>query len=532
MAPSLLAPIAAALLQGAAPADSVPLYANLGDHHHRISTSVAAAQRYFDQGLRLVYAFNHAEAIRAFEEAARRDPSCAICHWGAALAYGPNINAPMDSSSGAKAWAHLRQAIALRGRASEAERAYIDALATRYAAVPPANRAGLDSAYARAMRALAERYPADDDAQTLYAEAMMDLRPWAYWTLDGRHEPGTMELVARLETVLARTPNHPGACHYYIHAVEAAQPERAVECAERLASLMPGAGHIVHMPAHIYIRVGRYADAIAANEHAVHTDQTYIAQERPSGVYPIAYYPHNWHFLSFAATMAGRRELAIQAAREVVRAVPPEVARQAPPVEPLVPFAHITLATFGAWKEVLAEPMPPADLRFATAMAQYARGLALGATGRFADADAALDTVRAIAAATPAGDNRTVLRIATHALAGDVAMRRGDFAGAERELRAAVRLEDGLMYIEPPLWPQPVRHSLGAVLLLAGRPEEAEVLYREDLRRFPENGWALRGLARSLASQGRAVEAEAAERRFARAWGSQGAAPLLSSRFE
>ena len=530
MAHPAIAPLVAVLLQ-AAPADTVPLYDDLGDLHHPISSAVPEAQRYFDQGMRLVYAFNHAEAIRAFEEAARRDPSCAICHWGAALAYGPNINAPMDSASGASAWAHLQRAVALREKASESERAYIDALAARYAAVPPADRARLDSAYARRMRALADRYPADDDAQTLYAESMMDLRPWAYWTLAGAPEAGTSDILARLETVLARSPRHPGACHYYIHAVEAAMPEKAVACAERLAALMPGAGHIVHMPAHIYIRVGRYADAITANEHAVHEDQSFIASERPTGVYPIAYYPHNWHFMAFAATLAGRRDLAVDAAREVVKAVPVEVARQVPPVEPLVAYAHMTLATFGQWKQVLAEPAPPSDLRFATAMVQYARGLAHGALGEWAAAETALDTVRRIAAATPAGTDRTVLDIAVHALAGDIAMRRGQLDVAERELRRAMALEDGLLYMEPPHWPQPVRHSLGAVLLLAGRPEQAEVVYREDLRRFPENGWALRGLARSLASQGRTVEADGVERRFAKAWAAGSAAPLLASKF-
>ena len=531
MAHLVLAPLVVALLQGASPADTVPLYANLGDHHHRISSSVPEAQRYFDQGMRLVYAFNHAEAIRAFEEAARRDPACAICHWGAALAYGPNINAPMDSASGVLAWKHLQQAVALAPRASEDERAYIAALAARYAAVPPARRAPLDSAYALAMRAVADRLPDDDDAQTLYAESLMDLRPWAYWTIDGRKEPGTADLLARLERVLARSPDHPGACHYYIHAVEAAQPERAIACAERLAALMPGAGHLVHMPAHIYIRVGRYADAIAQNEHAVHADRTYMASERPSGVYPIAYYPHNWHFLSFAATMAGRGDQAVNAAREVARAVPVEVARLVPPVEPLVPFAHLTLATFGRWSDVLAEPMPPSDLRFATAMTHYARGLAFGATQRWTEAAAALDTVRRVADASPQGGGRTVLEIARRSLAADIAMRRGQLASAERDLREAMRLEDGLMYMEPPYWHQPVRHALGAVLLLAGKPAEAEVLYREDLKRFPENGWALRGLARSLASQGRATESEAVEARFAKAWGAGSAAPILSSRF-
>src|SRR5688572_19575405 len=257
------------------PADTAQLYDNLGQHHHAISTSVPLAQQYFNQGLRLTSAFNHAEAIRSFEEAARHDETCAICWWGVAYAYGPNINAPMDSAAGVAAYAALQKALALRESASESERAYIDALATRYAAVPPANRAALDSAYARAMDEVATRYPDDLDAATLAAEAAMDLRPWNYWTPAGEPQPGTVELVTRLEGVIERDPNNPGACHYYIHAVEAVAPAKAVACAERLAGLMPGAGHIVHMPAHIYIRVGRYSDAVDANVHAVHTDESF-----------------------------------------------------------------------------------------------------------------------------------------------------------------------------------------------------------------------------------------------------------------
>ncbi|HEU4700123.1 MAG TPA: hypothetical protein VFS40_13150, partial [Gemmatimonadales bacterium] len=270
----LLLGILGAVALQAAPADTVPLYADLGSHTHRISTTVPLAQRYFDQGLRLVFAFNHGEAIRSFTEAARLDPGCAICWWGVALAHGPHVNAPMDSAGGAAAWEALRKAEALAPKASPAERAYIAALARRYASPPPAERARLDSAYAAAMTALARRTPGDLDAVTLAAEARMDLRPWNYWRPDGTPYPGTRELVADLERVIRANPNHPGACHYYIHAVEAVRPELAVPCAERLAGLMPGAGHMVHMPAHIYIRVGRYGDAIASNEHAVHTDET------------------------------------------------------------------------------------------------------------------------------------------------------------------------------------------------------------------------------------------------------------------
>jgi hypothetical protein len=276
--------IAAAPIQERA-VDSVPLYTDLGAHHVAISTKVPAAQQYFDQGMRLVYGFNHGEAIRAFVEAARRDPDCAICHWGASLAAGPHVNAPMDSAGGVLAWQHLQKAQSLKSKASARERAFIDALVTRYTSSPLADRSRLDSAYARAMADVVRRYPNDLDAATLYAEALMDLRPWDYWTKDGKPHPGTNIVIAQLERVMTADPRHPGACHYYIHAVEAVAPEKAVACAERLAALMPGAGHIVHMPAHIYIRVGRYADAIESNIHAVHADETYIAGEKPTGLY-------------------------------------------------------------------------------------------------------------------------------------------------------------------------------------------------------------------------------------------------------
>ncbi len=509
--------LALAAFPPAPSADSVPLYTDLGEHRKTISTRNAQAQRYFNQGLRLVYAFNHGEAIRAFQEAARLDPNCAICQWGISLAYGPNINLPMDSASAVRAYAALRRAQALLPKASVSERAYIRALSARYIATPRTERAALDAAYASAMRTLVRRYPNDLDAATLYAESRMDLRPWRYWTRDGTPEPGTREVVSLLESVIRRNPRHPGACHYYIHAVEAVTPEKAVPCAERLAALMPGAGHLVHMPAHIYIRVGRYADAIRSNEHAVHADETYLTSEKPQGVYPIAYYPHNRHFLSFAAMLAGRSALSVDAARSMVGKMSVDVARQVPPVEPLLPLLHLILATFGRWDEVLAEPQPPSDLRQATGLVTYARGLAFAATGRASDAAAALDTVRAIASAVQ-GDNKEVMQIAVHALSADIAARAGRLDEAVEQYRAAMAIEDAMMYIEPPLWHQPIRHSLGPLLLKAGRAAEAERLFREDLRRFPENGWSLSGLASALRARGATAEAEAVEARFRKAW--------------
>jgi tetratricopeptide (TPR) repeat protein len=508
---------------------ATPLLDGLGDLHHPISTTDTLAQRYFDQGLRLAYAFNHGEAIRSFEEAARLDPSCAMCYWGKALALGPNINAPMDTAAAREAYAALRQARSLAARATDRERAYVDALAARYAAEPSADRAELDAAYAAAMREVARRAPDDPDAATLFAEALMDTSPWDYWKADGSPKPATREILSALERALARNPNHPGACHYYIHAVEAVYPERAVACAERLAALMPAAGHIVHMPGHIYIRVGRYNDAIQANVHAVHADEAYIAERRPEGVYPAGYYPHNFHFLAFAATLAGRSADAVEAARATARHTPIEAARQSPESQLQLAYPHLTLAKFGRWDDVLGEALPPADLRVASGIAHYARGLAFAAEGQWTEAQAALDSVTRAAADVAQGPSDAVLDIATHALRGEIAARCGQLDAAVGHYGTAMRLEDGLGYMEPPYWHTPIRHQLGALLLQAGRAREAEALYREDLRRFPENGWSLAGLRQSLAAQRKSVEAESVGRRFATAW-RQADVPLTTSR--
>jgi tetratricopeptide (TPR) repeat protein len=521
----------AMLLVGAAPAapmpvDTVPLYTDLGDYHHAITSSVPKAQQYFDQGLRLVFGFNHAEAVRAFTEAARLDPDCAMCYWGTALAYGPHVNSPMDSAGGVAAYAAVRQALAHLSHASLREQGYIRAVAKRYAPVPPDHRSPLDSAYARAMADLVRKYPDDFDAATLYAEALMDLRPWDYWKRpSGEPYPGTLEILAQLERVLRRDPNHPGACHYYIHAVEAVQPEKAVSCAERLASLMPGDGHMVHMPAHIYIRVGRWADAIESNVHAVHTDEAYIEDQRPVGPYPIAYYPHNLHFLAFAATMAGRSAQAIETARRLVDL---QVAHKAP-IPGFLSYLALTLVTFGRWEDVLQQPVPPAELTFASALVHYARGVALAATGKWPEAHAELDIVQQ-AAATATGDNKVVFDIAEHALAGEIAARKGQLDEAVTQFRAAETTEDAMLYDEPPDWYYPIRHSLGAALLREGQASEAEAAYREDLKRFPENGWALFGLLQALRAQGRATDALAVDERFRRAWATADVT-LTASRF-
>ncbi len=511
--------------------DTVPLYTNLGSHHTRISTTVALTQQYFDQGLRLVYGFNHAEAIRSFTRAAELDPTCAMCYWGIALAYGPNINAPMDSASGVAAYAAAQKALALKSRATAAERAYIEAVAQRYAEVPPTDRARLDTVYSRAMGQVAKTNANDLDAATLYAESLMDLRPWNYWRPNGTPYPGTNEIVRQLKKVISRNPNHPGACHYYIHAVEAVTPKAAVPCAERLARLMPGEGHMVHMPAHIYIRVGRWNDAVEANQHAIHTDEVFIEGQHPMGVYPLAYYPHNIHFLAFASTMAGRSKQAIESSNTLTSKVNVDVARQVGMLQEMLPYHALTLTTFGKWDEVLAVPLPPEDIRFSYAMAHYARGVAHAAKEQWPEAQAALDTVTGINAATPEGaDGKTALSIAVHALSGEIATRHGDLEAGINHFREAVKIEDAGLYFEPPKWYYPIRHSLGAALVKAGRNAEAEKVYREDLRRFPENGWSLFGLAQALRAQRKNAEADAVEARFRRAWASTDVT-LTASRF-
>jgi tetratricopeptide (TPR) repeat protein len=492
-----------ALAAAQRPTAGAKLLDGLGTHHHAITTKSPQAQRFFDQGLALAYAFNHPEAKRSFEEAARLDPSCAMCHWGIAFVLGPNINASMDPAVNAEAYAASRRALALAPNATVGERAYIDALARRYAEQSPENRAPLDSAFARAMSDVATRFPSDDDAVTVYAEALMDLTPWTYWTNDKRPLPGTNAIITALEKVGARNPRHPGACHLYIHAVEAAFPERAIPCAERLAALMPSAGHIVHMPAHIYLRVGRYEDAIRANEHAVHADETYIADQRAESFYTIAYYPHNYHFLAFAATMAGLSSRAVEAARAAAAKIPLDIAAAAPDLQLLVAYPHVTLATFGRFDEVLREPLPRTDLRVATGLAWFARGMAFASARRLSDAAAALDTVRAASRELTSNPGDPVMNIAERVLAAEISLRSGKPADAIAPLTEAKDIEDGLMYMEPPFWHQPVRHLLGAALLELGRAAEAERLYREDLARFPKNVWSTRGLERSLLAQGK-----------------------------
>jgi len=523
----LLIATSAALITGVLAAQDVPpLYENLGTLHRPITTRVALAQRYFDQGLRLSYAFNHAEGIAAFRQAAALDTTCAMCWWGVAWALGPNINAAMDSASGVAAWQAAQAALGRIGRANAREAAMIRAMAARYVAVPGPDRAALDSAYQVSMARLADRYPDDPDLQVAAADAQMLLSPWNYWT-EGKPRPGTEALLARLERVQRLTPEHPGGCHFYIHAVEAVYPERAVPCAERLAALMPGAGHLVHMPGHIYIRVGRYADAIHANEHAVHADEAFIADRHPEGLYPLGYYPHNYHFLEFAAQMAGQSAVARAAADRLVGLMDPDVLAS-PGLEMLQHFDGAALRValrFGDWDAVLAAPPPREDLVYAKATWHWARAMAFARKGDPAAEDE-LGRLRELMA-TPAVGNiviwgingaRPVLEVGVHMVLAAREESAGHADAVVTHYEEAVRLEDALLYDEPPTWELPVRPYLGAALLAASRPADAERVYREDLARFRDNGWSLFGVAAALDAQGRTVEADAVRARLATAW--------------
>jgi tetratricopeptide (TPR) repeat protein len=521
----------------AATSKGLPLYTNLGTWHHTIQTRSPRAQQYFDQGLRMVYAFNHDEAIAAFEEAERLDPACAMAPWGVALASGPNINLPIDSDHAKVAYAAIARAESLSVHAAPLERELIAALATRYSKDGEGDRKALDVAYADAMREVAQRHEGDDDTQVLFAEAMMNLRPWDHWTHDGQPQPGTGEIMATLERVLARTPQHPGANHYYIHTVEASpHPEKALAAADRLPGLMPGAGHLVHMPAHIYERTGRYADGVTANTKAIVVDEKYIADRDPQGVYPLMYYSHNIHFLWAGLCDVGKSAEAIRRARQVAARATPDMIAMMPMIEFVLPTTCYALARFGKWEEILAETAPPPTLRFTSGMWHYARGLALAATGKLDQAAAERDSVDEIGDAIPedfvVGINaaKPLLRVAGAVLAGDLAYRAKRWDEAIAQYEDAVRKADDLKYDEPPAWYQPPRQYLGKALLDAGRPADAERVYREDLAQHPELAWSLMGLAQALAAEGKTDEAKSVRARYDKAW-AQADVKLTSSRF-
>jgi predicted Zn-dependent protease len=524
-----------AMYGGEADKPGAPVFTGLSSHHHPISTRNRKTQKFFDQGVDLMFGFNHPEAVRSFREAARLDPHCAMCWWGVSASLGSNINIAMPDDAVAPAWDSLQKARALERYASPEEREWIEALAQRYSPDPKADRAKLDEAYAQAMGKVWHDYPNDLDAGVFYAEAMMDTQPWAFWSADGKTPQGhAAEIVSVLENVIARAPNHPGALHLYIHAVEASStPERAEAAADRLETLMPGAGHIVHMPSHIYYRVGRYADSARVNVLAAKSDERYIAACRAQGYYPIGYYGHNIHFLWASSEMLGRYQDSIDAARRLVKAMGPDAAKVNPGVQRFYLTPIVTMLRFGKWDGVLAEPLPDKSLPLDLAVAHYARAFAFANKNDLASAGVERDALAAMlsdGSLKPGGNSATLAQLALDLTDGEIARLSGHLDTAITDFTAARAIEIGLPYDEPPQWHEPVSHLLGAALLQANRPADAEALYRDSLTRYRLDGWALFGLAQALDAQGKTDEAAAVRQQFAKAW-QLADVTLTSSRF-
>lgn len=517
-------------------ADGLPTrYDDLGSLGFPAGTRNAEAQAWFDQGLRWAFAFNHAEAQRAFRAAQQADPAFALAHWGEAFVLGPNINAPMLPDAVAPAWAALGKAVQLAPSAPEKDRALIEALRTRYSSDPAAERAVLDGAFADAMKAVSARYPDDDTIATLYAEAVMDTQPWDYWEAAGtRPKARGGEIFSTLEKVLARNPAHPGAIHLYIHAVEAsAAPERALPHARRLAALMPGAGHIVHMPAHIYFRLGMFREALAVNKSAIAADDAYFRTSPSDPMYRYAYYPHNIHFVLVSAQMGGDGPTAIDAAMRLDASLGDEVVADFPSLEPIKAAPWLAHATFSAPATVLALKAPPANQVLVSALAHYARALAHIANR---DAQAARREIAAIAKIEDTAEfkpyadwlvpGREIVQTARLVATARVADAEGDLAGAAKAYEAAIAVEDSLSYMEPPYWYYPIRQSLGSVRLRQGKLDEAEQALRGSLARVRGNGWALSGLAEVYRRKGDEVSERTTRQAFERAWFG-GSAPAV-----
>jgi tetratricopeptide (TPR) repeat protein len=505
-----------------------PLWTGLGNVTYKITTANERAQAYFDQGLRLAYAFNHGEAQRAFRMAQKLDPECAMCFWGEALVLGPNINLPMQEDANAPAFAAAQKAKALAGKASPREQALIGALATRYGSDPKAARPAFDKAYASAMAKVAAQYPDDDEIATLYAEAVMDLSPWDYWKPGGRKpNPQSMPIVPTLERVLARNPNHPGAIHLYIHAVEASdRPKRAEPYADRLRGAIPGAGHLVHMPSHIYYRVGRYLDALEDNKTAVKVDEKYLADTNaPMGVYRLGYYPHNVHFVMASAQLAGDGPTVIAAAEKLSKLIPDEAARGIAMVQPVKAAPYFAHAQFSAPETILALPDPGDTIPYVKAIWLYARGVALAARGDFAGAAKAANAIETLERTSDfkllKESNvpvQEVLHIARTVVLARVAQAQGNSRAAIARFGRAAELQDALPYTEPPYWYYPIRQSLAAALLQDGRYAEAERQFQRALARAPASGWSYYGLAELYKARGNAAAAKKAEADLAKTW--------------
>jgi tetratricopeptide (TPR) repeat protein len=509
-------------------ASGAMLFANLGDFHRKVTTRSEEAQRYFDQGMRLLWAFNHDESTRSFAKATQLDPQCAMCYWGVALTVGPNYNVPVMAQPRASvAWQALQHAQQHAAQATPVEQALIGALGKRYQgpmALDPSNSAPVLTAYAQAMDGVAKQFPDDLDVQTLSAEALMNVNAWKLWTNDGQPAPGTLEIVARLESVLKRDPRHPGANHYYVHTMEASpQPQRALAAAERLRGMMPAAGHLEHMPAHIMQQVGRYEDAAEANRRGAAADRAYLAQTKPLDYYAM-YLAHNYQFLAYSTAMQGRRAETLQATRQAREAVPDEMLLGMPGVDWNVAEGYFAMIRFGLWDDMLAEPAPDPRLLALRGGYLYARGVAQAAKGQVTAAQTTLAQLRQFASTLPpdavAGLNsaKDVLALAQLLVRARIAQAQDAREPLLGLLREAVAKEDQLAYAEPADWFFPVRHLLGAQLLKAGKAREAEAVYREDLRRHPKNGWSLYGLAQALDAQHRSAEASKVHAQFKASW--------------
>lgn len=523
-------------------ATTVPLSDNLGGYHHAVSTLHSGAQHYFDQGLVMSFAFNHAESVRSFRAAQTLDQNCAMCYWGEALALGPNINVTrhgqviMENEAHMAAYTAIQKAVSLKDSVTEKERDYIDTLAVRYHADASVDRSQLDVAYMNAMRGLSLKYPDDDDAAALFAEAMMDTMPWNYWINPDVPRALTKEVIATLETVLSRAPNHPLALHLYIHAVEASStPGRAESAADRLRNLVPSAGHLVHMPSHIYWRIGRYQDAAEANAQAIAVDENYIATCHVQNFYSAVYYPHNLHFLWAAYSMEGRSQLAVKTARKIAASIPMEMVELFPVTEFFKTIPLLALANFGQWSEILIEPQPPVHLLFSNGIWRYVRAVAYTKLGQLDAARMEYAALQIVRQATGIAQLDAVdypatllLQIADQLVQGEILMTEGSHAKAIDSFKAAVTIQSQLPYTEPPFWYYPIQLSLGKALLESGDGAQAENVYRENLKHYPKNGWALYGLMRALEVQGKDSNDIRAE--FNQAW-QRADVKLSASRF-
>jgi len=504
-----------------------PLFNNLGNLNFNISTTNERAQAFFDQGLKLSYAFNHAEGHRSFLEASRLDPNSAMSYWGQAFALGPNINdqQPVDERK-KKCNEAMAKAKRLKSSATPKERALIEALATRYSEDLTKDVVELNMSYMKAMTKVAKTYPEDADIQILYAASVMNTVPWNYWDLDGNPSPNIKEAKAALEKAMKIEPENPGAHHYYIHMVELPYPDLGVPSADKLASLMPGAGHIVHMPSHIYIRVGRYKEAVEVNQTAILADEDYISQCFAQGLYPLAYYPHNIHFLWSASSLLGSSDIAIDAAKKTAEKVPTGELIDLPFLQDFAATPLLAYTRFGKWNEILTVPKPNAKIKHLNLIWHYARGIAFIRKGNSIDAQEELDAIIALKndpeleniVATANNPSISIANIAFEVVAGELASLKGDISDAIKHLENAVSLEDNLVYTEPAAWHISTRHNLGAVLLKAKKYKDAEKIYKEDLDIIRQNGWSLIGLYQSYIAQGKMDEAKAIKQEFDKAW--------------